>query len=122
MLIVLPYCHKEIAAIKNLLTWMGERDDRQPERHIALFVASYLEKENDIKDIIKQSKSVFEKVDAIRQVNEYERGWPQSCNSLFRVANEYVSHRYKTYYWWNETDCIPLKPGWLTSLEIEYLK
>lgn len=115
----MPYCHKETWHIRNLLKWISELQGKMP-RHRALLVASYHVSKDDVRDVTHLAQCIFSKVDAIKQREEDERGWPQSCNSLFRVAYGYIQEIAKVPFWWNETDCIPLKRGWLDALENEY--
>ncbi len=119
MLAVFAYSHKETWHIRNLLKWISELQGNM-SRHRALLVASSRVDLDDVRDVSDMATCIFHKVDAIRQREEDERGWPQSCNSMFRVAYYYVRDTLKIPFWWNETDCIPLKTGWLDALENEY--
>jgi hypothetical protein len=50
------------------------------------------------------------------------RAWPQPNNWAWQeIARFMASHSKEAWYWW-ETDAVPLKAGWLDTLQAEYLK
>lgn len=116
MLVVFSYCHREIWHMQNLLRWIGELDGYLPRHHCYL-VSSSLVPAQSVSDILTQASHLFCSVKAIRQRKPDERGWPQSCNSMFRLGAEHAKGR---PFLWVEPDFIPLRTGWLNDIEDEY--
>jgi hypothetical protein len=119
MLIAIPFCAREVEKAKNLIQWMRELDGKMDHHH-AVLVSAFPVPQDDLKAIVAIAMETFGRVDIVRQRTEDERGWPQSCNSMFRVAHGYISDIIKRPFWWNECDCVPVKPYWLSLLEEEY--
>lgn len=119
MLIVLSYCEKEIERIKNLLRWMKELDDTLPT-HRAMILASFNVPPETIKEVNSLGVAVFGECESIRQATRYEMGWPRACNAMFKTAYNAVRARYREPFFWIETDCVPLRSGWLDEFEQEY--
>ncbi|HRH68806.1 MAG TPA: class I SAM-dependent methyltransferase [Flavobacteriales bacterium] len=52
----------------------------------------------------------------------HERGYPGSASHLFVRSMEYASAAYPgAAILWLESDTVPLKPGWMRTIETEYL-
>lgn len=48
-------------------------------------------------------------------------GWPQGANFLFRFAATWLESKpHWTHFLWLEPDAIPITPGWMDALEMEY--
>jgi FkbM family methyltransferase len=48
-------------------------------------------------------------------------GWPQGANFLFRFAATWLESKPQwTHFLWLEPDAIPITPGWMDALEMEY--
>jgi hypothetical protein len=48
-------------------------------------------------------------------------GWPISCNYYWKETAFFVSRHYTTPWLWFELDTTPVKAGWLSMLEQEYI-
>jgi hypothetical protein len=122
MLVVFPICHKDYAQAMEQIRWCHEL---QPDYkgHSALFVFSSVITMPEIEQMIQLADQCrFDGVSSIRQSVPDERGWPQSCNTMFHVTVEYIESKGKQPFFWCEPDCIPLKQGWLSALQNEYAK
>lgn len=120
MLIVIPFCHKDAKAAVKLLEWIYELDG-QSTRHRCLAVGAKGIAEELALSVESAAKKAYATAKMVRTTVQDERGWPQSCNTLFTCTASYIHDTLKCSFWWNEADCIPLKPGWLDALEQEYI-
>jgi hypothetical protein len=120
MIVVVPFCRKDIEAARRLLEWIAELDGCHKNHPCALIGAKPLTDE-EIAPVIAAAKSAFSSVTMIRQRTENESGWPRACNAMFRCALEYTPTQ-RLPWLWLEPDATPLRPGWLNKLEVEYAK
>lgn len=121
MLLVIAFCHKDARQAAKLLQWMFELDGQDPQ-HRCLVVAAKGIKDELALEVEAAAKQAFVTAKMVHTTVVDERGWPQSCNTLFTCAASYIHDTLKCPFWWNEPDCVPLKSGWLTVLEEEYKK
>jgi hypothetical protein len=119
MLVLFPFSHRDFDAAKKLAQWVAELDPQMPS-HQALLVASSQVTEAQVRELHAILRPAFGVVHAMRQNSPDESGWPKACNALFRTGAAYVRERLKTFFFWCEPDCIPLRSGWLNALEEEY--
>jgi hypothetical protein len=118
MLIVTAFCPKDYAATVNLYEWIAELDPVHVG-HSVLLVAAKSCSVKQIEAVKVAAQKSFESVTAVQAVTFDERGWPMSCNTLFKTAARYIE-KLGVPFWWNESDCIPLRSGWIDELEAEY--
>ena len=118
MLVVLHVCSKdEDAALRNL-DWCKSMDGN------ARFscVVSH-DSEFDAAKVIKSAKTFFVDVQECKYDACRQSQWPLPQNHAFIRTAGYIYHntrqRWQPWLWW-EQDAVPLKPGWLNSLEAEY--
>lgn len=116
VLLLSAFCHREIQQELNLLRWIKELDDYLPQHQCTLVASSQVTNEDAIQ-IENAARDVFDNVALVRQTTVDERGWPQSCNALFKFAASKVKGR---SFLWIEPDLVPLKSGWLDEIEAEY--
>jgi hypothetical protein len=63
---------------------------------------------------------------AFRQVNEFvyprpvRENWPDAADTAFQATAQHIQAVHHRPWFWFEADCVPLKPGWLPSLWLEY--
>ena len=120
MLVAIGFCGKDARLCLDMLLWMAELDGKT--RHTALLVAAKPTSEQYVCSMREASSAVFRSVTVVRQANEDERGWPMSCNALFRVAHAAVGSIGSPYFLWLEPDCVPLRAGWMDAIESEYTR
>lgn len=116
VLVVSAFCHREIVQELNLLRWMGELDDYMPQHQCAMIASSQVPP-SAANETVRAARNVFGTATLVHQRVADERGWPQSCNSLFRVG---VQHAKGRSFLWVEPDLVPLRAGWLDEIEEEY--
>lgn len=119
MLILFPFCHKDALSLVNLLEWKIELDGRDTT-HRCLLVGANGTDEKLVEQVMNAATRTFLHSRFVRTSIRDERGWPRSCNTLFSCAAHYVQTTLNCPFWWNEPDCIPLKPGAYDALEAEY--
>lgn len=119
MLAVFSVSHREVAQFEKLQGWICELGGCQ--RHKALIVSGFLNAENVDEGLIRQAARNFSSVELIRMWYEPNEPWPVPCNAMFQRAARHIYDGNLGSFWWHETDCIPLKSGWLDALEAEYM-
>jgi FkbM family methyltransferase len=73
-----------------------------------------------VESILVELRKAFDNVEITPADGEVD-GWPEGANYFFRVVTATLQHRPGCpYFMWMEPDAIPLKPGWLDTLEAEY--
>lgn len=118
MLCVMPWCGREQGRMIELLNWM--RDLGGAKSHDVLLVAAKPLTEFDKADVMEAAKQVFNSMELITTYYEDPRPWPVNANLMFQRAARHVHEHRKVPWFLNEPDCIPLKPGWLDTLESTY--
>ncbi len=121
MLLVLPICNKDYESGYDLVEWIRELGTYP--KHMALVLASKdmdKSKVTPIVHVLKEAK--FSNVTAVRCREEDPRGWFHAPNLMFRTAAEYVERQTPCPWFWCEPDCIPLKAGWIDTLQSEYVR
>jgi hypothetical protein len=122
MLVVFPTSHNETKRTADLFAWIAELDSDSGslKGHRALLVASSMVPKEDVRIFLAQLTGLFYAAEAIQQRENIETGWPGHANALFQLAAAYVVKSNLGHWFWCETDCIPVQPEWLDSLDIEY--
>lgn len=121
MLVVIAFCQKDAAAACNLLDWMLELDGRHTN-HTLLLVASCSMDQKLVDYVNAAGHRAFQTATLVKTTQPDERPWPHAPNTMFKCTLAFVKKHHRSHFWWNEPDCIPLKPGWLDSLETEYIQ
>lgn len=119
MLIVTAYSQKDWAQAVKLYAWIAELDASH-EGHECLLMASENMEKSKIASVETEARKSFSKVYSVRSTTRDERGWPYSCNTLFRTAVKHIERTMPQPFWWNEPDCIPVKSKWLDDLAADY--
>lgn len=121
MLLVIPFCEKDRLAAIRLLEWIGQLG-KDNWHHTCLIVAASTVEQSELYGMINTAKGIFGGVLGLKQVHSDERGWPMSCNAMFRTTIDYIEREACTPFFWCEPDCVPLVPDWLTKIEQAYQK
>jgi hypothetical protein len=122
LLVVLPYCQKDVAQAKELLTWIAELTDESHTRNCAVLLVA----DSAVPiDTCKELKSIAERGFAHNEtiavkVPEARQNWPMAPNAMFHDASKQIIECYKMPWLWLEPDAVPLKSDWLLSLEVAY--
>lgn len=115
MLVVLPYHSRDLELAKNLLRWIGELGGCPG--HSCLLIADATIPKEERRAVKELALPSFANVDTIPVVIP-EAGY--APNHMFMLAAQQVMFSYKLPWLWLEPDCVPLKPGWLSTLSAEY--
>jgi hypothetical protein len=119
-------CHREIGRAKGLAAWIAELGGVKGFECILCLTrpAWRIGAENDIKPILERafgSVSTFVPGDEVIEVP-----WPndkadaRSPNHMFRRVGQEMENNRKKPWLWMEMDAIPVKPSWMTELDLEY--
>lgn len=117
LLLVLPFCSREVSLLLKLIHWMKELD---PESNTDVLI-SY-----DLGTNLRQVKMVK---DAIMGAFA---NWSELCypvppkhyfapNWAFQCAARFISGSTTRPWLWFEADMTPLKPGWRAGLQAAYI-
>jgi hypothetical protein len=119
VLVVLSVCHKDVDQSRQLLEWIRELDEPST-RHDLLLVASLKVEMPQVVGLLALGKKAFPRAEAIRLREEDPRGWPCAPGQMFQQAVQWVTMKTRPYFMWIESDCAPIAPGWIDTLETEY--
>lgn len=122
LLLVLPYCQKDVDLAIKLLHWMAElRSDYSP--HSCLLVADAEVPHGDKMALQNGAKMLFEHVETIIvHVKPADQKWPNAANVMFANAARQVAEAYRLPWFWFEPDATPLAPSWLDDFADAYWK
>lgn len=120
MLVVLAYHPGDLQLAESLLAWIGELDGKLANHELLLVASSGVAKE-DWMSMFHLGQQVFGKAHSIHQREVEEGPWPGPANAIFRLATTWLDSNVRQPFLWLESDCVPLKSGWLTAIEREYL-
>ncbi len=120
MLVVLPFCNKDVVAAERVLEWTISLDKTVPHTCLLAY-----ERGTEYERVTELANRYFKGVVAY----QYDKHigppkWPHPQNYAFQTVARWVydfngNNTWKSFFWW-EPDATPLKPGWLKSLEDEY--
>lgn len=116
MLLVLPFCQKDISLCGELLLWISELGGC--ESYGCLLVCDYgvqFSQALAIRDLALKS---FKEVTLVGNFRSVE-GWESGANSLFWTAANMCEGFHQDWFWL-EPDAWPLKKGWLTEIHKSY--
>jgi len=116
MICCLPVWEKDFDRLLNMLSWCRQLG-RCPE-HDAVIVADAGMEARLVLSLKQEAEKSFKSVEIIC-TEESVLGWPQGANSLFLTAARFAQKR-NVPFLFHEPDAIPLKPGWLDSIQIHY--
>lgn len=112
MIVVLPFCSKDLLAARELLEWINQLGGC-PAHHLVLVVEEGLQW-SDVTEMMQLGSS-FQTVKLL--VSPPVAGWPAGPNMMFRTA---ATHLRDEVFFWMEPDCTPLCPHWLDRIVDAY--
>lgn len=116
MLCAIPFWSGDVESVRILLNWINRLGGCR--NHETVLVADAGVGWHDVMDLVNLAEDSFSSVEVIA-ADDSQIGWPQGPNWLFRTAAKYAKERGESFFLL-EPDAVPLKPGWLDQLEIEY--
>lgn len=117
MIIVLPTCAKdEHLALLNLEL------ARRLDKPVANRCIIPIELGYDAHKVIAEAKNYFATVETF-QFPRWggNKNWPRPQNWCWQCTVRYIQDKHKEPWFWWEPDCVPLCPGWITTLEKAYI-
>lgn len=109
---------EDVSRTQNLLRWIAQLGGCKG--HDALLVADYATPYSACSKAKRLAERSFSNVRTISN-GATVKGWPQGPNSLFWAAAAFVHGAWPKPFLIMESDAVPLRQDWLTSLENEYL-
>lgn len=116
MLCTLPVYKNDVPKLLNLIKWIRQLGGCKD--HDAVIVADADTPSRDVFQIQRESNLAFSAT-AIATTEKTVRGWPQGPNELFLAAGHFAKKR-NMHWLFLEPDAVPLCPGWLDKIDIQY--
>lgn len=118
MIVVFPFCPSDVSLAQELMRWI--EDLGGCKNHCALLVADRATQWSKCIDVMGIAQKSFATVHLAVPDVEYDFGWPQGANAMFRFAAKHIEENFGTHWLWLEPDATPLKRGWLDELDAAY--
>ncbi len=119
LLFVLPVSNVDYDLALKLFAWMRELGGLPPQT-ILLVADCKLSKERQ-RTLYKEACSLSEGAEAMVATHfQTEDRWPISPNALWLNAARHIEAKLRRPWLWLEADAVPLRRGWLESLQAEY--
>jgi len=115
LLIVIPFCKKDIQSTVRLLDWIGALGGcRESE---CLIVPDFACSLNEVMKVTQLCKTIFKSVDYKgTPLKLPDESHPIGPNWMFETALKQI----KQPFLWLEPDTVPTRADWLTAIESEY--
>lgn len=118
LLVVLPVCVKDADLMIKCLDWMVELDGQNQFdcliSHDPTLGLAWMTR------LRSAAQRAFRTVHEFIYPRPMRESWPEACNITFQSTALHIQAVYHQPWLWFEADCVPLKPGWLSSLWLEY--
>jgi len=116
MLVLMPTFQGDCHRLLELLTWC--RQIGGAKEHDAVIVADPATPAGAVMAARDEAVKSFKTVGVITSPTPV-KGWIPGANALWLTAAKHAQER-GSHWLWLESDAIPLKQGWLDSLDIHY--
>lgn len=113
----MPTFNGDIHLAKKLVHWIRQLDNAVS--HGLLLIADPAVSWTDANDLLLIASSVFQRVEIITP-EETTEGWVVGANTLFKTAAKFFQDRRIGPWLWLEPDAVPLKKGWLDTIQVAY--
>lgn len=118
MIAVLPFCPKDVDLAKQLLAWIA--DLGECSYHSCMLAVDSQVKEEDRLEVKKLANRAFGHNWAINIAIGETPNYAIACNRMFERASNQIKETCKDPFLWLEPDAVPVKKGWLDTLEEAY--
>lgn len=122
LLVVLPYHPGDLELAKKLLVWIAELGSCKP--HSLLLCADSKIPQDQMRELMDIARPNFHRVTTmivtVPTASNDMRVW--APNVMFLAAARQVHTNYKHDFLWLEPDAIPVHPGWLDDIAIEFAR
>lgn len=124
MVIAIPYHAGDIRLAAKVLRWMGFLSEKYghylKDKKVLLVPSIQASKRRLHEEMVALSSLIFGKSYTAVPDREDEKGWPQSCNFMFKTALEAVEESFRDDMFLLEPDAIPLTVNWFEQIEEEF--
>lgn len=117
LIVVLPYCNKDSAAMLTNLQWMEKLHGRVNYDALLCHPSDIMRPQATL--ILQVAARVFRKVETLSYRGSSTSSWPQGANLAWQAAAAKMSMG-KSAWAWIEPDAVPLTKDWIYRLAIEY--
>lgn len=117
MWLCLPFCQSDAHLAKALVCWIKQLDGKLS--HGVLLVSDPGVDWAIASECVQIASSVFQRVEIVTS-EEITEGWVVGANTLFRTAANWFQERKIGPWLWLEPDAVPLKAGWLDTIQSAY--
>lgn len=117
LLVILPYCSKDVDQTRDLLQWIADLNKDFPKHPAMLLAADSTVPRSTIDELARIACESFDYAKTMLVPIE-EGDYPPS--KMFLMAARQVQTQYKHAFLWLEPDCIPLTERWLHGLAEAY--
>lgn len=118
MICCIPFHPGDVHLAQELMRWI--EDLGGCHNHEALLIADRTTQWSKCIALMESAQKSFSKVHFIATETEFNFGWPQAANAMFKLAAKWVEENHHQPWLWLEPDAAPLKSGWLDELEKVY--
>ncbi len=115
---VFPICERDLQMMIKSLEWMHELDGQQDEE-VLLSIDDGTNKIL-VGEVEQAAKRAFSKVLKFAYERSPIPNWPHGPNWAFQNTADFMCGAINRPWLWMEADCVPLKSGWLSILQMEY--
>lgn len=117
MWLAIPFHQSDAHLAKALVSWISQLDGNLS--HGALLVVDPATDWGVASECLQIASGVFQRVEIITSGEPVE-GWVVGANTLFKAAATWFQGRKIGPFLWLEPDAIPLKKGWLDTIQTAY--
>ena len=118
LMVVLPPCHKDAAAMLKALLWMWELDGQNQFDCLLSYDTTL--GGSMLNQLTEAAARAFRSVSQYEYPRPRVERAPDACNVAFQHSAQHMMSRFARPWLWFEADCVPLKPSWLPMLWQEY--
>ncbi len=121
MLVVIAFCSKDAELQRKNLEWALELDAGCGREGVLSY--DILTPKDHVNAIDVLAQKYFTKVHHCMYYEPPVRGWPAACNWAWQSTARWMHDKqFKQPWLWLEADAVPLKSGWVLTLEEEFIK
>lgn len=122
ILLTIPFWQENAAQTEQLLEFIfAQNDRRQIAGQLLLVSAPGVDKEM-IERIRISAELAFRGVHQfeVRALADARAPKWKAINNTFTQAATHIAANFRWPFWWMEPDCVPVRPGWLPRMVLEY--
>lgn len=120
MIVVIPFCQKEVAATIKNLNWYIELDGRV-DFH-AILSHDTETSASAVAEIKRLADRYFKSVEVFWYPAPLKKTWPAAPNWAWQNVVRYIAALKNEPWLWVEMDAIPIRKGWLADIAADYAK